>query len=476
MEDEDNIPDWLDDGNHDSYLNERDFKLNQFRDRLVAGDDTFYYDEDEWIMLADYASDIEDFFLYNEAVTRGLINFPNSVDLQDRRLLGMMEACSSNEMRMAFSAAAARTDNPSKFVRLSLAFYSWEDLPEGERSADKGYEMVCNEVLDGFKLQDFDVIETVKVVEQMDALTLMVRDMKLWEDNCEYPEMLWYEIMSAGIENELSAIAEPAVEKLTAEFPYNCTYWMYKARIMTMKLSNSPYSDAPTMKKAVDEIIEVIDTALAIDPDDPEANEVKQRILGIRNDLGTSAYIIGTQRRRPEQPMALRELLDLINDKSPKAAITIMQWILHEVKKFETDIDEVDFRMRTNLTDLLECLYILGILDSVDSFVALITAQATIPHPTVQYLVALRHIENERFDEAAGVIESIPTFAPDGSIDPNKKLLLMLLNRKTGVETELRHYHTIGNHLLNVLTDNYPENARIVSPSVLNYITVNNVK
>lgn len=270
----------FDDGSSSRYDDERNETLRSFAEQLCGDPRTIRYSEDEWIMLADYADDVDNFYLYSEAVIRGLQAYPDSVELADRHLMLLNRICRPDELCTAFEAAAGRP-GASKIARLYDYFYQWSyrDEYSDAPNPEKLYNALRSIMLDGENLTDQEAIETVRVAADMGVLSLVVKDMDQWTAMMDYPETFRYELCATAFERCDVDSASSMAEILVENYPYNFRYWILKCRIELMRATD--ISDDKQSKALIDEAVNSVETAIAINPDNEEAVSLRQRIEAI---------------------------------------------------------------------------------------------------------------------------------------------------------------------------------------------------
>lgn len=443
----DDLDEWKDGSDHNQYLQERDETLEEFRKKLMSGTTSWDYEESDWMILADYALDTDNRFLFNEAITRGLIEYPDSSALQDRRLVGMFNEYEEDELRQAVSVAVAMP-SPSKLARIYQAFYDWKDTSRRTATAKRGYKIIEDILIDGETVYDIELIEAVKILEQMQALKYIALELPKWENVVYNPEMLWYEVAVTALDNALPQVAEKCIDKLNTEYPYNLLYWVLKSRQLYLALLQDEKAGKKEIIQKTDEIISVIETALAIDPEDEHANLLRTKVLTLRqnieknvsDDEGTAGspddeILLG---RKPSDPMGSRQLMALLCHHNFKAHEVITDWIssrIHSIEKKRTDNKNISTKDE-DLYNNINILYITGNKEWVDILVGCVYEGATLEHYDLNPVVALRLIERGNYDEAANFIENMPG---ETSIDnPNKLLLAAIFHKK--VHGNIRNY------------------------------------
>lgn len=417
---DDDRPDF-DDGSNRDFEIERAAMLARFEKELATDPRSIRYDEDEWLMLADYASDEDNFYLFSEAVMRGLIAYPDSSDLSDRRLLLLNDVCNPAELRKIFNAAAS-VPGATKIARLYKAFYDWEDAPSPSKF-HPAYKEIRKIALDSVKLTDQELIETVKILADMNALPLMIRDIRFWVSETEYPETLWYELAATLFEQANYDAAAQAVEHLVSDFPYNQRYWMLKARIYFMAASEEPdESDALNHKYEI--ALDALETANAIDPDDEEVKKFREYFVtgsdseqlpgndnpdgstkgtNVGNELASTIenFIRTTPRHMIFAKMSSDLMLMLLDSDSDEARRVITDWISDECDTIGKG-PVLDKAHKSRLSTIIESIYIADRPKDVDSLLAMAEEASHDPQSIEPLLMLklLRTIETENMTEA----------------------------------------------------------------------------
>lgn len=270
----------LNDGSgHEEYLAERQRALDDFAERLAAEPSSLYYSEEDWVMLAAYASDVDNFYLLSEAVTRGLIAYPDSPDLNDRRLLMLVDTCTPAELRQVFKAAVANP-NASKIARMYKALYDWEDAADLREDPAAFYRRIKEIAIDEDHLTDQEIIEAIHILKAADCLEVLSTDIDVWVKHSFYVDTLWYEMAGNAIEAARYDIASAATRVLTEIAPYNDMYWMLHARALLMRSTLEAHGSKEMLKYA-DEARDAFETALAINPANPDAKLFDANLLSL---------------------------------------------------------------------------------------------------------------------------------------------------------------------------------------------------
>lgn len=442
----------FDDGNHEEYLRERDRILAEFEEKLMEGSSYFGYDEYEWAMLADYASDINNMFLFTEAVFRGLIAFPDSKILWDRRMMLLNEICNPDELANVYKAECSRRE-PSKIALINNALYELRDRLGADVSDEDAYRMLCDIVFDGEKLTDVEIIEAVKVVDSLNLVRFVADDLQKWEKESFYEEMLWYELFTVAIESRMNDFAELLIEKLTATFPYNSLYWMQKGRVCVCRAMDEP--DGPLWKdnavSKLDDALNAIDTALAINPDDKDAKKIRDKASRVRESFVAES---GRVRALASAELIFDEnVADVYNQgafyvslkenlvSGDKESLEIVsQWVRDELKHSWL-YDDVAFRDSDKpfgLSALVETLYITGSYNETDLLLGIIDkeAEADVVTDEIETVRILRSIERGKIVEATEILQRLNnpnnTYFPDC----NKLILSIIIQRVAGLHDD----------------------------------------
>lgn len=443
----DDFPESFDGSENESYIAEREKSLDDFRERLLDGETRFDFDEDQWITLIDYADDSGDKYVFHEAMWRSLTAFPDSDALNDRRLLGLFDTLDDEELCLAFRVALA-AEHPSRFVRMQNAYFDWTKLPDEQQTSDDGYRRLCDIVFDGDRIPDFDIIESVRIIADMQALQLMADDLERWEKKCYNPEMLWYEVVNTAIDNSLWNIALPVVEKLISRFPYNPVYWNFKARILVGLAVVTPVESVEVTLEKMDEIMSTVDTVLAIKPDDLLGLTLKNRLERLReglmksispgesNQADISAYALA---RQASDPMAYEDLVEFFEAATPKALDKIREWVRFQLELIEKDDENEDdiLNYYPNFYNYIETLYIGGHNDSADVMLAIVDEFATEEHPALYPLRIVRLIEKGEIEKVPRLLDKISQTRGRFPFNPTRILLTACLKTEEGFPGEV---------------------------------------
>lgn len=383
-------------GGYDSrFESRRAAMLADFEKQLATDPRLIHYDEDEWIILADYASDLDNFYLLSEAVMRGLIAFPDSRELADRHLLLLNDVCRPSELRKVFETAGSLPE-ASKIARMYRQYYRWEDT-EGDIPEEQAYRNMQGVALDSFRLTDQETIEAVRIMANMGVLHLMARDIELWLNEVEYRETLLYEITATAFDQSLYDLATTMVEKMVDEYPYNQKYWLLKARIHTMhalSVDKDNAMDADTVTELYHEACYAVETAIAIDPHDAEAHKLQElmdsRIAGEAMRLRT----LLAEARADDSPVVadnavVEELLKhlpadkimswmtpevmamFVESGLPEAMDMISRWVGLQMEGLASGLmPDADALGQFSFCDALGMLYVLDHTDMLDDILA----------------------------------------------------------------------------------------------------------
>lgn len=445
MDEFDDIDDF-DDGNNEKYMSERDNFLNEFRQSLIKGETGFHYDLYDWVMLADYAQDVDDSFLRNEAINRGLQAFPDSPELLDRRLLLYAETLSPEDTCVAFTSAY-NSGIHTKLVRMYHAYYLWTDLPGRTATPKRGYKDLSEVLFDGEKLYDLEIIEALRLISQMGAFNYLEKDYSRWEANVLNKEMLWYETFPEACSAFRYGFAEKIADKLVADYPYNRQYWMMKAQsIISQTISRNNIKDKKALSR-LDEVTNTIETILAIEPNDEEALALRNKTLELKKSIEDEIAHISEKGplgynpdRQPWDPMSLDELRALLAKLDMKTQDIIEKWV--EFQIFIINVDTKRPRKSDsvlNIYGLLESLYLLGELEDVDYLlaeidVALINCDGD--NQPVLPLKVLRLIQQGQVEEATQLFTQISSLSPWGGLNPTKLLLSVIVENRLELHDE----------------------------------------
>ncbi len=248
------------------YEGNRQSILDDFARKLKDDPKTIIYDEDEWIEIADYALDVDNRFLFAEAVIWGLSAYPFSRGLRDREAIFLSEIMDMEDCIQAFKSLAMRP-NASRLAKI----YNYQVKNDGI-APESFYRGMKKLVLAGDPLPDHEVIEVLKIITDAGALQMVMNDISLWEKSVAYTQTLWYEIAVNALDSEDFEIGLKIIDKLLGSHPYNADYWMLKGRLaigaMTNCMDDRKYIELTATAS------EAIDTVLAIRPNDPDAKQL----------------------------------------------------------------------------------------------------------------------------------------------------------------------------------------------------------
>lgn len=466
---DDKYLDDLDGADNEAYIAERDTALAEFREQLFDNVSRFDYDEYQWISLFDYADDAGETYLADRAVTLGLIQYPDSGPLDDRRLYQLFDIYGPEDSREAFRNTLKHSDMPTRYVRMQNKYYDWQELPATADKPQRGYKAVSQILLeddDKSKIQDFDIIEAIRILTDMEALPYMARDMEKWEKRCYSKEMLWCEFANAANDINRSDMVLPVVEKLISEFPYNRMYWMMKARALTAETMNHGVTSLDEATGKIDELINIFDTALAIDPDDEMATLMREKIVSARDQMAQEALIkspcgdissLPVLARKPSDPMSLTDLMQLFDINTDESTQIIRSWVSYQIGMLDSDAEDTwssSFLEQPGFYELIEALYMQGRTTEVDAILNIIADVTKEEHYALYPLMALRCIEEGQYLFASQYIMNLSTELPSFRLNPTKLLLSLILEKHLHPEgndvralenafiTELTGYHT----------------------------------
>lgn len=473
----------FDDGSSSRYDDERNEMLRVFSEQLCGDPRTIRYDEEEWIMLADYADDVDNFYLFSEAVIRGLQAFPDSAELADRHLMLLNRICRSDELRTAFDAAAARP-GASKIARLYNYFYHWTDpddkfIPVGQ---DAHYNNIRAIMLDGESLTDQEVIEAVRVLAEMGLTRIVADDMDLWTRMTDFPETFRYELAATAFEHYDSDTALRMADILVEEYPYNFRYWILRCRIEMLKAAEVTDKDEASLY--YDEAINSVDTALAINPDDTEAAALRnnidiQRVRCARKNgadttsimVDTNGNVIDVKTFLKATPvdliisrMSVEMLVYLFDSNNDDARAIIAEWVKHE---FES-CDSCNSLSIPRIYAFTIALYVLDRVNDVD-FVLDAAREACKTGSFYEELMPIelvRHIETSRLDEADRLMTAVERIYGVG--DASIAVLRAILDRRRGRQLRAdnaydTYRHSAVDHLTNIT---FPANERVFDDNI----------
>lgn len=425
--------DGFDDGNNESYLAERDRFIAEFESKLLAGRTDFGYDMFDWVMLADYAMDVENIFVISEAVNRGLQAFPNSNELRDRRLLFYTHILNDEDLRKAFTAAYNQ-DSPSKLVRMYMAYYNWRDLPKRSATAKRGYKELAEAVFDGEKLYDIDIIEVIRILSWMKAVKYLIKDIKKWEDSVHNIEMLWYEVLPEAFAIGELEFAESIADKLVSEYPYNRQYWMMKAQSIISRLVKEHSADKNKVLPRFDEVLNILDTVLAIEPQDEAAMALRHKTLDLRDSLAVGQLSLEdieedltyNPDRKPWDVMTLNELRALLESADAAAETILRDWVSYQVDLITGGVTDENYP-QVNLIELVKAVYLLRYNDGVDFLLDIVQDYTDKDIEGLLPIRVLRLLANGDPLKATELFTHIDNLMPWGDLNPTKLLLSVVI-------------------------------------------------
>ncbi|MDE6397035.1 MAG: hypothetical protein K2K84_07175 [Muribaculaceae bacterium] len=248
------------------YEDNRENILNEFVKNLKDDPKTILYDEDEWIEIADYALDLDNRFLFAEAVIWGLAAYPSSKGLRDREAIFLSEIVGLDDGAQAFKILASRP-HASRIAKL----LNYEVRNSGTEP-HSFYSGIKKLLFPGEPLADHEVIEAVRILTDEAALSFILKDMALWEKSVAYTQTLWYEIAANALDGGEFETGLAVIDKLLAQHPYNADYWLLKGRLAIGAMNNSETEEQYI--KLNHSASEAIDTVLAIRPGDQDAKQL----------------------------------------------------------------------------------------------------------------------------------------------------------------------------------------------------------
>lgn len=479
----DDMPDF-DDGSHGNYLEERDRMLAEFEQNLLSAPYSLDYDEEEWIMLADYASDVDNFYLFSEAVMRGLVAFPDSPDLNDRRYQMLDDTCAAPELYRFFTSVASRPD-ATKTARMYQVYYTWLEKSK-KKDSKAGYRHLCRVLFDSVTLSDFEIIEAVKLVDRMDAIQLLFDDLAKWERNSEYNETLWNELTNTAFDIGLDDIAAVTCEKLVSNFPFNFFYWVLKSRIFMMKSARN-FNDIDRSLSDIDEAINSIETALAIDPRDKTALALQIHLEDVRMNLlsqGAEAegetfddpedhnraddLFIATLPDGIEKQLSAELLRTLVDSQLPKANYILSEWVKYQCRVLDNDVPDENFDDYPDLYNVVDALYVEGRYDVVDFMLSFVELYSDIKsHPSLFTVRFLRFIDKNEIDRAEELFKEICRI--NFSQSPNTMLLARILNTRRKAKSDNRLNRLLADTVISGI-DKQQNLMAIVDPVIIQHL------
>lgn len=443
MNEFDDLEDFYD-GDNAKYIAERDRILAEFEEFLMNGNQESDYDLYDWIMIADYAMDVDNSFLLNEAISRGMRAYPDSPELRDRQLLLYAQTLNEEETRKAFMAAY-NAGAPSKMVCLYKTYYDWLDLPKKSATSKRGYKEISEVAFDGEKLFDIEIIEIVKILSWMGAIRYFAKDIAKWESHVHNTEMLWYEVMTEALTCGEHQLAETLADKLVAEYPYNCLYWMMKAQSIISRSLREKCVDKDIVLPRLDEVLTILETVLAINPDDEKAKALKDKTVNMRQmiesgqldlDADDEENLTFNYDRQPWDLMTLMELRALLDSPDPAAEDLIDAW-LHFQTAMLADRDQCRNPENINVVALIETLYMLRYGDEVDYLLSRINAITDIEFQELMPVRVLRLLQNGHPIEATELFTKIDTMSDAfEGMNPTKFLLSIIIEKYIGLRDE----------------------------------------
>ena len=248
------------------YEENREEVLAEFARKLKDDPKAIFYEEEEWIELADYALDINNRFLFAEAVIWGLASYPFSRELRDRETIFLSEVIDPQDCDLAFKTLASRPGASRVAQLLNYEIRNEGIIPQ------IFYSGIKKLMLTDVPIADHEIIEAMRVITDASALNYLLDDLAIWEKHVSYTQTLWYEIAANALDSEEYELGLKVIDKLLSQHPYNADYWLIKGRLALGAMNNedndSQYIRLSQMAS------EALDTAIAIRPNDKEAKDL----------------------------------------------------------------------------------------------------------------------------------------------------------------------------------------------------------
>jgi len=242
--------------------NSRDELLKRFREELSRPVAERFYSEDELLSVFDVAGDNYDDYVRAEALMLGMRLYPESKELLARRAIFYRDTDQVSFQNFLKDNAALPHVELLDIMRLS-------NLNLDKEEAEKEVEDFINtHRLD----EDEEVIQFVQAVHGLGLDKWLVDNLDRVKAKVSYLPTLLYEIAILSDESkEFSEIAIKVLEELTEIEPYAPEYWTLLSLVYSRENRN-------------DDAINAVEYALAIDPDNIEAQKAKLRTLASTPD------------------------------------------------------------------------------------------------------------------------------------------------------------------------------------------------
>lgn len=236
-------------------------QYEEFRRRMLDGRLESYYDEETLIEVFDTAGDQNDDATRMAVLSLAARLHPSSEDLNARRafyfyLMG---------------------DTPSAIEIIQRPHGEhilWDilDLTLNPQKISPETGSDITRLLQKYKpLDDEEAIRIVDFAALTGQLPWLIEHASEVEKSLDYPSTLYYEIASKASETHDNDTILQATEKLTALEPFTDYFWIMQSRALAEK-------------EKVDEALQSLDYALAINPGNPEARLLRAQLVMLAND------------------------------------------------------------------------------------------------------------------------------------------------------------------------------------------------
>jgi tetratricopeptide (TPR) repeat protein len=243
----------------DDYREQHQQLLDRFSAALKKGGAGEWFDEDELLIIFDYAGDIGNDYLRTEALLWGARYFPESKALLERRCVYYADVLDDN------AVTSFTSDIHDKGTLITdLLKYRAADIPIEE--ARMVLDGVMNE--DGKNLEDEEVIQLVNFAFKTENSDWLYSNFDRLRAKTIFLPSLLFETAALSFENNDYEQTIPLLEELVGESPYSVEYWDMLAK---------SYFAAGREAEACD----AIEMELAIDPEYLPALQIKAHKLAI---------------------------------------------------------------------------------------------------------------------------------------------------------------------------------------------------
>ena len=273
----------------DDYSGQQRELLERFSAALKSKSPDAWFDEDDIIEIFDYAGDIGNDYVRAEALMWGARYFPDSDRLHERRMVFYADVLNNN------AVAEFASDNSDRKTALTAI------IEQRAKTLDKDEALACIRriVSENKSLDDESCIQLVNFAVDTGNLAWMFENLDTLRKKAEYVPALTYEMAAAAVDVHDYKNALPLLEELVEEMPYNADTW---------EMIASAYEDSGRL----DEAIEAIDMALAIDPDHLASVTFKISVLASEGNVAEARKIY--ERFPDDMQVAERYMQAVITD------------------------------------------------------------------------------------------------------------------------------------------------------------------